>query len=187
MQRQTGESTGQLGNPRVPMVAVGNHHAGVLPNFAARQSHRPAAAGRLDPLDRAIQLDDLIKPEVPSIRSQVFPGLDVARIFGIVGRHREVGEFGQPLRRDQVRRLIDAAGRLPVVPIAPDVVGAFDHVAIDAWPGRNSWPPSNPTDRHPRRNIAQSSPLNAGSLLTWWRGFRPLVTYIIDDRLRGGR
>ena len=186
MQRQAGELARQLGNPRIPMVAVGDHHAGILPHFAAGQSHRPTAAGRLDPLDRAVQLDHLVKPEVPRVRSQIFPGLDVAGILGIVGRHGEVGEFGQPLRRDQMGRLIDAAGLLPVVPIAADVVGALDHVAIDAGLTRNSWPPSIPTDRHPQRNTAQSVRSMLKSLLKGG-GVSGSGDSIVDDRVAHGR
>ena len=66
------------------------------------------------------------KPNCAGVGPQILPGLLVAGVLRIVVRHREVGVLGQPFRRDQMRRTIDAAGRLAVVPVAADVVFALE-------------------------------------------------------------
>jgi hypothetical protein len=45
----------------------------------------------------------------------------VRRIFGYILVHREIGEFGHFLRRDQVRRLVHGRARAIDVPQAADI------------------------------------------------------------------
>ena len=65
---------------------------------------------------------------MPGIRSQIGQSLSMARIGRKLLRHREIGEFRHPLRRNHVGRSVHAARLLPVIPVPPNVVFAFEAI-----------------------------------------------------------
>ncbi len=129
-----------VGPARIPIVPVGNYDAPILSLLSTDERHQPAASGlvtpcfprRLDRLHAGVELDVVIKLKVIRVAPQIPPDHFLIRVIGIVRRHREVGVLGERLRRDQPRRAVDAAGRCAVVPIATDVILAFETVERDA-------------------------------------------------------
>src|SRR5215472_16968386 len=128
MQADAGEVTGNVRNERLAVMSGTDEE--IVENFLppaarARQTQRPAAVAlpmRL--LDARIEHD--MGPDIEAVRValEISEHLLVGRKIRILGRHREIVELRQWLRRDDMRRFVDAHPTRVLVelPIAPDAV-----------------------------------------------------------------
>src|SRR5258708_10802165 len=69
VQNLTVELAWVFGPLGIPIVAVGDHHPPILAPPSVGQYHQPGVIHRLDPLDRCLQFDMFIQPEMPSVRA----------------------------------------------------------------------------------------------------------------------
>src|SRR5690606_4471991 len=70
--------------------------------------------------------------EVLGERGEVAPQLDVVGVVGRTLRHRELGELGGRLARDEVSRLVHGAAGVVDVPQAADLASGLVTVECDA-------------------------------------------------------
>jgi hypothetical protein len=78
-----------------------------------------------------MRADRMPEVEVGGIAPQVGEALSMVGIGRPVARHREVGVFGERLRTDQPRRRKHARRGGAEVPVAADIVFAFEALGID--------------------------------------------------------
>ncbi len=133
------EVAGEVGELRVPVVAVGHQHRAVALRrrraAAARRRHLPlAAVRRTYVLDRGLEADQGTHAEVVHVVLEVAQDLAVVGIVGVVVGHRIVGVGHPRLRGVDVERLVGR--REPVVvavaPVAADPGALLEADARDA-------------------------------------------------------
>ena len=124
-------------NVRLRQRSVRDDHASI-----PRDCCLTAATARGDlpqRIDRRDVDDGSAEGKVPAkivsigVVAEIIGKFHVARVVGHRIRHRELGECGGALRRDEVRRLVDGAVRVVDVPEPTDVVVALE--AVERYPG----------------------------------------------------
>ncbi|RAO43103.1 hypothetical protein ONO86_03794 [Micromonospora noduli] len=127
------------GQLRRPVVAVGDHHGGVpggafgaVPAGGAGGHVPPVPLDGLDPDHLGAEPDVRTQVEVVGVPLEVGQQLTVVRVVRPGVRHREVGELGERLRRDQVGAGVHRAAVVPPVPGAADA--RLPLVAVHAEP-----------------------------------------------------
>ena len=129
------EAAWTSGPTRVPIVPIGDHQSAVVPTLAARERHVPAdgrIVGRRDGYHGHVELNTRIEIESLGIAAQIAPHHVSIRMIRIMLGHGEIGVLGERLRGDEPSRAIDAACRTAEVPIAADVILAFEAIEREA-------------------------------------------------------